>query len=350
MLYAKFMDKEDKNLNAVALGKLGGKKLARDRGPEYYSKIQAMRKKRKGGRPKLSPKATHSGSLKIGTVEIPCYVLENGERVLSTRGIMKSLKRTWRGRKYAGTQLPVFLEANNLKPFVSSDMEPVLSPVEFRTTTGAKGEGYKAEILPAICEVYLRAKDEGKLTRVQETVAKRCEILIRGFSRIGIVALVDEATGYQYDRTRLALEEILEQFVLSEFRKWVKRFPDEFYREIFRLRGWAYREDTVKRTPLIGKLTTDLVYDRLAPGVRIELEKKNPKNSRGRRKHRHHQWLTEDVGDPRLREHLASVITLMRVSENWPGFKRMLNKALPKYLPAPLFDKAESLAKGMRDS
>ena len=34
-------------------------------------------------------KATHSGILKIGDAEISCYVLENGERVLSTRGMMK---------------------------------------------------------------------------------------------------------------------------------------------------------------------------------------------------------------------------------------------------------------------
>src|SRR5215204_307774 len=64
------------------------------------------------------PKATHSGELEIADVSLPCYVLENGERILSTRGIMKSLGRTWRGRKYAGTELPVFLEANNLKPFL----------------------------------------------------------------------------------------------------------------------------------------------------------------------------------------------------------------------------------------
>lgn len=168
------------------------------------------------------------------------------------------------------------------------------------------------------------------------------EILMRGLARVGITALVDEATGYQDIRARKALEEILEKFIATEFRKWAKRFPDEFYKEMFRLRKWPYHENKVSRTPLIGKLTLDVVYDRLAPGVRAELERKNPKNDRGLRKRRHHQWLTEDdVGDPRLREHLASVITLMKVSEDWEGFMKMLKKALPKHLPAPLFDKAE---------
>jgi P63C domain len=167
--------------------------------------------------------------------------------------------------------------------------------------------------------------------------------LIAWFSHVGIIALIDEATGYQYRRARTALEEILDRFVAKEFRKWAKRFPDDFYRELCRLRGWEYREDTVRRTPLIGKLTTDLVYDRLAPGVRRELETKNPQNEYGRRKRRHHQWLTEDVADPRLREHLASVITLMKAcgDKDWVMFKSLINCSLPRYLPAPLFERQE---------
>src|ERR1035441_184344 len=94
-------------------------------------------------------KATHTGVLRIGDSEIQAFVLENGERVLSTRGVMKSLGRTWRGRKYPGTELPVFLEAANLKPFITEDLEAVLKPIKFLLSRTAKGEGYKAEALPA---------------------------------------------------------------------------------------------------------------------------------------------------------------------------------------------------------
>jgi hypothetical protein len=111
---------------------------------------------------------------------------------------------------------------------------------------------------------------------------------------------------------------------------------------MFRLWDWEYKEDTVKRTPLAGKLTRDLVYDRLAPGVRAELEARNPKDERGRRKKKHHQWLTEDVGDPRLREHLASVIALMRASDDRDSFTKMINRALPRYLHAPLLESAQT--------
>lgn len=276
------------------------------------------------------PKAPFSGELEIADVLIPCYVLENGERILSTRGIMKSLGRSWRGRKYTGTQLPVFLEANNLKPFISEELAAVLEPVRFQTDRGAKGEGYRAEILPTVCEIYLRAREGGKLTAPQLIVAQKCEILVRGLSRLGIIALVDEATGYQEVRDKQALQAILDRFLRKELAAWAKRFPDEFYTQIFRLRDWDWKGMKVNRPQVVANYTKDLVYERLAPGILHELEARNPKDDRGNRKSKHHQWLTEDVGHPALAQHLYAVIALMRVSQNWNQFKVMLNQALPK--------------------
>ena len=111
----------------------------------------------------------------------------------------------------------------------------------------------------------------------------------------------------------------------------------------FRLRHWDFKEDTVKKTPLVGKLTLDLVYDRLAPGVRQRLEAENPKNEKGHRKHKLFQRLTEDIGDPALRAHLASVITLMKVNDEWDQFMKMMNRALPRFPSMPLFEGQKAL-------
>jgi hypothetical protein len=287
-------------------------------------------------------KATHSGVLTIGDVEIQCYVLEDGSRILSTRGIMKSLGRAWRGRKYAGTELPVFLEANNLKPFINNKLRPVLSPVEFRTDRGAKSEGYRAEILPGICEVYLAARAAGDvLTKAQESVAQQCEILIRGLAELGVIALVDEATGYQEVRDRHALQQILDQYLRKELAAWAKRFPDEFYREMFRLRGWSFSPISVSRPGVVGKYTNNLVYDRLAPGIVEELGRRNPKDERGNRKGKHHQLLTEDVGHPALAQHLHAVVGFMRASSDWDGFLRLLDRAFPRKGATLMLDLAE---------
>jgi len=161
-------------------------------------------------------KATHSGTLKIGNSEIPCYVLEDGQRILSTRGIMKSLGRRWRGAR-AGTKYPAFLQANNLIPYINKDIDPVLAPQKFKTDKGVLSDGYKADILPIVCEIYLQGRDDKVLTAVQQAIAKKCDILVRGFARIGIIALIDEATGYQAFRSRQALEKILDEFLFNLF-------------------------------------------------------------------------------------------------------------------------------------
>ena len=152
---------------------------------------------------------------------------------------------------------------------------------------------------------------------------------MRGFSHIGIIALVDEATGYQQIREQRALATILEKFIADELQPWTKTFPYEFYEQIFRLKGWPGPHG-VKKPSVIGHYTNDFVYDRLAPGVLQELGRLNPKTPTGYRRHKLFQWFTPDLGHPKLKEHLAAVIALMRAAPNWNSFKRSLIRAFPK--------------------
>ena len=151
---------------------------------------------------------------------------------------------------------------------------------------------------------------------------------MRGLATVGIITLVDEATGYQRIQER-ALAKILEKFIDNELQKWTKTFPYEFYKQIFRLRGWK-GPNGVKRPQVIGHYTNDFVYDRLAPGILEELRRINPRLPSGELKNRHHQWFTEDFGHPKLREQLAAVIAIMRLSTNWDNFVRNINKAFPR--------------------
>jgi hypothetical protein len=317
----------------------GGKARAAKLSPEQRSEIAKRAAAKRWGNSKR--RATHAGTMTIGDAEINCYVLEDGKRIISTRGMMKALGRTWRGRKYTGTELPVFLEAKNLKPFISNDLEAVLVSVEFDTPKGTSAEGFEADLLRLTCEAYLSARDAGVLKPSQQVLAKQADILMRGFAKVGIIALVDEATGYQEDRARGALAEILEAFISEELRKWVKTFPDDYFNELARLRGVSLDSVSVKRPQYFGHLTNSIVYKRLAPGVKEELSRLTPKTESGNRKHRFFQRLSDDVGHPKLREHLASVIALMKASDDYDSFEKLLNRALPKYREMPLFDKIE---------
>ncbi len=282
------------------------------------------------------PKATHSGEVTIGNITLPCFVLEGGRSLLSQRGVQRALGRSESLRKGDGDKLPPFLAQKNLKPFINKDITLVTTPVKFRIDTGPVAYGYEAQILPKVCNVYLEAREAGALLPSQEHIAKQAELLIRGFAHVGIIALVHEATGYQEVRDRKALEQILEEYLRPYTARWAKRFPDEFYKEIFRLQGWEWEGMHVNRPQVVGKYTNDLVYSRLAAGLLERLEKLNPKNDKGERSTRHHQWLTEHYGVPELHEHIVGVIAVMRTvthhdpNRAWAEFMRRLQRSYPK--------------------
>lgn len=139
-----------------------------------------------------------------------------------------------------------------------------------------------------------------------------------------------QADGYQDFRQRDALARILEKFVAKELRPWVKTFPSEFYKQIFRLNGWPY-DESAGRPGVIGHWTNNIVYKRLAPGVWDELTRLTPKTPSGYYKNKLFQRLTEDVGHPKLREHLAAVVMLMKYSPNWHVFMDRLDREFPQW-------------------
>jgi len=280
-------------------------------------------------------KATHTGELKIGSASIPVAVLEDGTRVITQRGMFVALgmhKNPSKGQATIANR-PGFLSADNLTPFISEDLSRSWAPIQILSRGGYKGNiafGYRAEILPMVCSVYMDARDAGSLARNQHHIAEAAKILHRGFAIVGIVALVDEATNYQEVRDRLALQKILDKFLLKEFAAWAKRFPDEFYQEMFRLRGWQWKGMKVNRPSIVGTYTKDLVYSRLAPGIVQELERRNPKDNKGNREAKHHQFLTEDIGHPALAQHLHATMAFMRAAANWDQFYRSMQRAFPK--------------------
>lgn len=284
-------------------------------------------------------KATHTGELKIGPLTIDCAVLEDGTRVLTQSSFLRSIGQSIKpaGQRIGFEQIVPFLASNNLKPYISKELASSNNKLRFKLPRGNIAVGYKAELLPKVCEVYLQARDAGVLVASQMRTAAACEVLMRGLAHVGIIALVDEATRYQEIRDREALQKILDKYLLAEQAKWAKRFPDSFYKEIFRLRKWQWRGMRVNRPQVVGKYTNDIVWDRLAPGVRRELEHLNPKDDSGRRQARHHQWLTEDIGHPALQHHLTGVMALMRAAPNWDQFMRNLARAYPRIgEPIPL--------------
>lgn len=279
--------------------------------------------------------------LVIGDIEIPCYVLEGEQRVLSESGLFHGLGAK-RGGSSGGADMPRIMASKAISPFVSNELAAVLtSPIEFQPPRGGRtAYGYPAEVLEGIIDVILEARQAGALPERYAHIVQRAHVLNRGLRRIGIIGLIDEATGYQRIREERALATILEKFIAKELQPWTRTFPYEFYELLYKLRGWP-GPDGNKRTPQVGKDTNDIVYERLAPGVLDELRRLTPKTPAGNRSHRFFQWFTPDHGHPKLKEHLAAVMALMRAAPNWTVFRRLLNRAFPKLnetIPLPFGD------------
>jgi hypothetical protein len=193
------------------------------------------------------PKAEYTGTVEIGELQLPCVVLQDGRRIFSESGMAQALTRTpggsgWKVRTNGGgVGLPSYLRPKNLLPYISAELTlKLVNPILYKPTNGPIASGVEAPLLPQICDVFLKARREGRLSHVQERVAQRAEILIGGLATVGIIALVDAATGYDKVRDRHELERILEAYISKELLPWTKRFPDEFYEHLFRLRGWMY--------------------------------------------------------------------------------------------------------------
>lgn len=311
---------------------LGGDARAKALSAEKRSEIARNAAMAKHEKESSLPKATHGSPdrpLRIGNLEIPCYVLDNGKRVITQAGVLLALSMSaGTAKKGGGDRIANFVNTNAIKPFASIALhEMITSPIKFRAQ-GSIAYGYDATILPEICDAVMEAKEQGKLNYQQEHIYKQASILIRAFARVGIIALVDEATGYQDVRDRQALAEILKKYIDGALYEWAKTFPLALYKEIFRLNGWAWNNG--KMPGVVGTWTNDLVYDRLEKGVLDELQRLNPRTEKGHRRHRHHQLLTPDFGHPSLSQRLYELLGMARACSTWDQFYRLVDRTFPR--------------------
>ena len=284
------------------------------------------------------PEVLCEGVLNLGVVSVLCYVTHDGQRLISGRGMQDALKLVddnVPGQK-SGARLTRLLNNERLKPLIFKDKEmDHFSPIKVRWK-GKIINGHNAEMLADICEGMLEARKTmaDKLTSRQAIVAAQCELLLRAFAKTGITALIDEATGYQKLRPADGLRSYFDVVLRKDLASWFKRFPDEFYENIYHLKGWDWPGMSKNRYSIVGNYTNDLIYERMLPGLPAEFDRRNPKNEKGYRAGKNQQLLDE-TGDKLFSQQMFTVIALQRACLNktgdkWAKFMRMMDDVLPK--------------------
>jgi hypothetical protein len=291
------------------------------------------------------PQATHEGTLELGDYALVCAVLPNGKRLLSQGTFLQAIGRSRTPKAGTGgvstvDGIPFFLQAEQLKPFISDELMLSTTPIFFRLKSGQRAVGYDDQLLPMVCEVYLKYRDAclretGRVPKQYEHLVNACDRLSRGLARFGIRALVDMATGYTADKAKEDVLKILAEYISPLLLPWTRRFPHEFFQEVYRLHGWEFKPGSMKHPQYVGKFINKYIYDPLPPGVLDELKRQLPKNEGGNRRAKLWQLLSVDTGIPHLDRQLTTVITIMRLSPDKASFERNFQALFSKQPQLP---------------
>lgn len=261
------------------------------------------------------PHSLLKGTLPMAGVELECHVLSDGRRVFTQREIVRILSGQTNG------DLGRYLSRNQLYSPGSIDNEIIRFKIP---GTGGPANGYEATLLIQICELYLDARDQNRLHPSQEKLARVAETVIRACAKVGIIALIDEATGFQEVRKKNALRLKLQAFISEDMQEWARMFPEEFWLELARLEGTRY---SPRNRPLRwGKYVMMFVYDAIDEDIGKKLREINPHPQHRRN---HHQWL-KDFGREKVNNHIQQVIAIMKLCDDMPEFRRKFDRVYSK--------------------
>ena len=241
------------------------------------------------------PIARWRGTLNIIGLEVPCYVLDDGQKIIGRTSATELLT----GIKGGGA-LEKYIAVKALEPFINKDL--VLErfvPFRLLEVEGLEKavKGLPADLMIEVCQGFVAALQSSfdpssqnpRLTERQIQMAMKASAFLSACAKLGLEALIDEATGYQYERAEDALQVKLRAFIAEELRGWEKTFPDELWLEFGRLTGW--KGSLHSRPKWWGKLVIEMIYDTLDPPVAEYLRTNRPPPG----VHWHRQ-LTENIG------------------------------------------------------
>ncbi len=282
--------------------------------------------KRWGNQPLKAVHGSPDKPIKIADIEVPCYILADERRVVATTGLLDAFGLARGGAMVKGmNRLELFAAQDRLKPYVSNDLlERVASPIRFMVGT-SEANGFDVDTLIEMAEAVVAADDNGELQAQQVHIAHQCRVITRSLTRIGLIALIDEATGYQSKRDADELQQILMAYILPEHRPWVQTIPTEFTDELYRVYGWK-RQAQNRGPRYAGKLIRQLIYEKMPKPVLPELDHLNPQDENYRRKRKHHQHLSDKQGLDHFRSQVITMMTVLRISSSKEEFKRHLTK------------------------
>lgn len=282
---------------------------------------------------RIVPEASHQSFLLLGDLELEVYVLEDGRRLFNKRAMAKILNLKSEG----GNAFIKTISGKTIGSSIPKELwDKIKKPILFKTLNGDPSHGFEASVLIEICDSIMQARDD--LAENQKFLARQAEIIIRSAAKVGIVALIDEATGYADNKRKEEYRELFQEFIRGEFRQWEQEVPEKFFDMIYKLYGLKRKDPSSTKHPsFFGNFIRKYVYFPLANSngaILEELDKKNPVvYASGGRKYKFHQFLADEVGLPAFRAHLWQVVGIGASATDKDTFDRAFYRAFPEAIP-----------------
>jgi hypothetical protein len=323
----------------------GGHQRARQLSSDERRRIALKAAKARWARirdPNRLAEAATDGVLTIGDVDLDVYVLNDRRRVINKKAMARALHLKSEG----GNAFMRSMSRKGIQSVLSTSLlHKIDNPIPFKPLKGELADGYEAEILIEICDAFIQARNEKKLAPSQSFLAAQSEIIIRAAAKTGIIALVDEATGYR-DKLKDEYRRLFDQFIRTELRQWEQEFPDKFFDMIYRLYGLKREKpDTTRHPQFFAHFIRRYVYYPLANskgGILERLEERNPVvYVGGGRRHKLFQFLTDEIGMSSFRQHMWQVVGIGEAAVDRHQFDRGFYRAFPQAIPVKKSDQLD---------
>ncbi len=316
---------------------LGGVARARNMLPEQRSAQSRAAAQRRWLKPEdrgEMPEAVSQGTITIGDTVIDVYVLKDRRRLVSKRAMARALGLKSEG----GNAFSKTLNGKTIGSKIPPELrEKIENHLVFKPLSGDPAHGYEATVLIELCDFLMQIRAD--LLGSQAFLAEQAETIIRAAAKLGIIALIDEATGFIDDKRREEYRELWQTFLREEAAQWEKDvFPNDLFDIMYKLYGLKRLDPKSSKHPkFFAKFLRKYVYEPLANSrgaILRELDLKNPVvYASGGRRYKMFQFLSEEVGLPELRKHIWKTVGIGLSVGTREQFDRSFYHAFPSARP-----------------
>ena len=262
--------------------------------------------------------------LKIGSKSLAVFVLENNQRVILIKSIQKALGYDGKNENW----LFEFLKDISVYlPIDSTILNAYQNPIKIthsqkdNLTLNTVNAGFLIETLHLI----VKAKKEGFLNVNQIKFAKEAKLLVEDENSSDLKKLIDFNTGFT-----LYKENCIDKMIFNLQKNdlvfiWIKTFSDDFFELLMEMKNinWKNLSQNHKN---YGEILNQIIFSRIDNALLEELRILKPKRTYQRKNSK-----PQDLEHPKLKQHLAILFSLAKVSgNNWTIFMQLLNKSFPE--------------------